>query len=69
MKTNGFTPLHSNMFLLFPGERLTFKDINNFTFQYVSIISDEKLSNLTKKEIFTFQYVSIISNTRCNQEV
>ena len=56
-----FQDLHSNMFLLFLSSARRKRSLRQFTFQYVSIISD--VSDLERKLLmrFTFQYVSIIS--------
>ena len=60
--------LHSNMFLLF---RTLSKEVlgrlSEFTFQYVSIISDLDVSIHFNAFEFTFQYVSIISASGCVQ--
>ena len=50
------------MFLLFlSGGGLTFQSFNEFTFQYVSIISATVGIGTLVTALFTFQYVSIIS--------
>ena len=56
--------LHSNMFLLFRMRVPSYEPPNIFTFQYVSIISENSHMRKNKKIGFTFQYVSIISESR-----
>ena len=59
--------LHSNMFLLFRASVVSSsKSQGTFTFQYVSIISDNLPEQITILKSFTFQYVSIISMNENN---
>ena len=54
--------LHSNMFLLFRiSDSGSSWYCSSFTFQYVSIISEEEVAKMAQTAEFTFQYVSIIS--------
>ena len=57
---DGLAYLHSNMFLLIPvTHKRTNKDVEIFTFQYVSINTAGDYPVETLEKTFTFQYVSI----------
>ena len=54
--------LHSNMFLLFDVYRINRVIRTEFTFQYVSIISEQTRKLNTEHFLFTFQYVLLFPN-------